>query len=541
MTAPSALDQLIDEYLTWQWEANPVLATALGADGYDHLLPDLSASAYARRERDEEGWLERFRAHGDDTLDPVERIDRDLALSTLRGARVEREWAVWRRNPDTYTGPALNGVFLMFLHRGRPEPELARDAAARLRAVPDLLAEGRANLDPDLASSFLVGRAKGQAQAGIAYARDLVPAEVADGPLRRELAEAGEVAARAFEEFAAFLDDLQDRAAGPYAIGEQVYSGLLREREGLGYGAAELRERGERAYEELAADMRRRTKEIAGHDDWRRLLEELNADHPESPEAMRDAYAEWTEKARAFCRENQLVTLPEGEECVVEPSPPFQRPVLAVASYMLPQAFRASRTGHFFVPYPPEGTSPEDVRKRLSTNSFSSIPTISVHEAYPGHHWHLTWSLSQPRTLRKVIGSTYFVEGWGLYTEELMREQGFFTDPRHELCQVDARLFRAARIVVDTSLHLGDMSVGEAVDFMSTKASLSRQTAQVEVMRYCAWPTQAASYLTGALEIRRIRDRWFAEARGSLREFHDAIGGSGRMPLNLAERAVMGE
>jgi uncharacterized protein (DUF885 family) len=541
MTAPSALDRLVDEYLAWQWQANPVLATALGVDGYDHLLPDLSADGYARRAREEDAWVERFRAMPDDGLNPDERIDRDLALSTLRGAQVERDWAVWRRNPDQYSGPLLNGVFVMFLHRSHPDEHLAAAAEARLRQVPDVLAEARRNLDPDLASPFLVGRARGQVHAGITYARDLVPGEVADERLRSRLADAGEVAATAFEEFAAFLDELQDRAIGPYAIGEETYSALLREREGLGYGARELRERGEAAYEELAADMRRRCKEIAGHDDWRRLLEELNADHPASPEAMREAYADWTERARAFCRDNQLVTLPEGEECLVEPSPPFQRPVLAVASYMTPPAFRASRTGHFFVPYPPEGTSAEDVQKRLSTNSFHSIPTISVHEAYPGHHWHLTWALAQPRPLRKVVGTAYFVEGWGLYSEEMMKEQGFFTDPRHELCQVDARIFRAARIVVDTSLHLGEMDVDEAVDFMSSKASLSRPTAQAEVMRYCAWPTQAASYLTGALEIQRIRDRWFAEGRGSLREFHDAIGGSGRMPLNLAERAVMGE
>jgi uncharacterized protein (DUF885 family) len=225
---------------------------------------------------------------------------------------------------------------------------------------------------------------------------------------------------------------------------------------------------------------------------------------------------------------------------VVEPSPPFQRPVLAVASYMTPPAFRGGRTGHFFVPYPPDGTPPDEVQKRLATNSFSSIPTIAVHEAYPGHHWHLTWALRQPRPLRKVIGSTYFVEGWGLYSEELMTEQGFYDDPRHELCQVDARLFRAARIVVDTSLHLGEMTFEEAVTFMSTKASLSEPTARAEVARYCAWPTQAASYLTGALEISRIRDRWFAEGRGTLREFHDGIAASGRLPLNLAERAVLG-
>jgi uncharacterized protein (DUF885 family) len=534
------IDLLIDAYLDWLWTASPVSATQLGVDGHDHELPDLSAEGFERRAADEDAWLGRFRALDDAGLNPDERIDRDLAVSTLRGAQLERDWAVWKRNPDTYTAPALQGTFLLFLHRGRPERELAEAAIARLRAAPALLAAGRANLDPALASRVLVERALGQAKAGVTYTRDVIAGEVADPDLRDELVKAGAEAAEAYADFADFLEGFAERASGPFAIGEELYSGLLREREGLGYGARELRERGQAAYDELVADMRRRTREIAGHDDWRALLEELNADHPASPEAMREAYADWTARARAFCRERQLVTLPDGEECLVEPSPPFQRPVLAVASYVTPPAFRAGRTGHFFVPFPPDWATPDEVQKRLSTNSFSSIPTISVHEAYPGHHWHLTWALAQPRPLRKVIGTAYFVEGWGLYTEEMMKEQGFFTDPRQELCQVDARLFRAARIVVDTSLHLGEMSVEEAVTFMSTNASLSVPTARAEVARYCAWPTQAASYLTGSLEIQRIRARWFAEGRGTLREFHDAIAGSGRMPLNLAERAVLG-
>ncbi len=539
--ARSAADKLVAEFIEWQWTVNPVQATALGVDGHDDRLPDVTADGFARRAADEDAWLERFRALRDEDLNPDERIDRDLAISTLRGAQVERDWAVWRRNPDTYLVPALSGVFLLFAHRSHPEPDLAAAAAARLRQVPAMLDAGRANLDPALASRVLVERARGQARAAVTYARELVAAEVADPALRETVAAAGAEAAAAFEAFDAFLGDLAEKAEGPYAIGEELYSALLMEREGLAYGARELRERGQAAYDELVADMRRRTREIAGHDDWRALLEELNADHPATPEEMRDAYADWTERAREFCRERQLVTLPEGERCLVEPSPPFQRPVLAVASYLNPPAFRGGRTGHFFVPFPPDGTPPEEVQKRLATNSFSSIPTISVHEAYPGHHWHLTWTADQPRPLRKVVGTAYFVEGWGLYSEELMREEGFYSDPRHELCQVDARLFRAARIVVDTSLHLGEMTFDEAVEFMSTKASLSVPTARAEVARYCAWPTQAASYLTGALEIARIRDRWFAEARGSLREFHDAIAGSGRMPLNLAERAVLGD
>src|SRR5437763_17102771 len=103
--------------------------------------------------------------------------------------------------------------------------------------------------------------------------------------------------------------------------------------------------------------------------------------------------------------------------------------------------------------------------------------------------------------LRRPTATPYFVEGWALYTEVMMREQGFYTEPGQELCHLDARIFRAARIVADTSLHAGDMSFDDAVAYMHAKTGLTEATAHAEVMRYCAWPTQAAAYLPGPLEI----------------------------------------
>lgn len=119
-----------------------------------------------------------------------------------------------------------------------------------------------------------------------------------------------------------------------------------------------------------------------------------------------------------------------------------------------------------------------------------------------------------------------------------MREKGFFTDPAHELAHLDARLFRAARIVVDTSLHCGDMGFDEAVAFMRDKAGLTDPVARAEVTRYCAWPTQASAYLTGSFEIERLRKRWLAERAGDLITFHDTICGWGGLPIALAERAL---
>jgi uncharacterized protein (DUF885 family) len=538
-----AFAELARTFLAEEVADSPLLASHLGIEGHDDRLDDLSEAAFEARRRRSAEWLTRLEAVPDGGLTADERIDRDLVCSTLRGRTIMADWEMWRRQPDTYLTPGLSGVFVLFLHRLRPEPELARAAGARLRAVPEALAAGERNLRPELTPAVYVERALGQARAGVRYARELAPLEVADSRLRAEVAAGGAVAAEAFERFAGFLERLRERARGAWAIGEARYTRLLREKELLPDDAATLRERGRREYDRFAGELTRCARRIAGTDDWPAVLETLNADHPETPEAMLRAYADWTERARAFLRERGLVSFPEGEECVVAPSPPFQRPVLAVASYQSPPAFSPSLRGHFFVPFPPDGAPAAEVEKRLSNNSHPSIPTTAVHEAYPGHHWHLVTMKAHPSALRRVFKTAYFNEGWALYTEQMMREQGFFQDPRQEMCQYEAMLFRAARIVVDTSLHMGEMSFDEAVAFMQARANLPEPTARAEVARYCSWPTQAASYLTGCLEILGMRERYFARVGRSdvaaLRAFHDRLAGSGGLPPALAERALL--
>lgn len=546
-SSPSPFDAVLGELVEDQLRDNPVLASALGAAGHDDALPDMSADGIADRERREDQWTRRLSAVTDDGLTEDERVDRDLALMVLRGRDLMRDWADWRRSPDHYAGTALTAVFTLLLNRLSPEPELARAVAARLAATPALLRQGQDNLDPALAHPALLRRSLGQIEAGVAYARS-VAGEFADPADRARVAEAGELAAAAFEDLGRHVEMMVDVATGEWAIGEDRYDALLREAEGLPYGTRELRDTGRAAYEDLAADMSRRSQDLRGTPDFLGVLRSLNDDHPTTPEEMLALYTEATAAARAFCVEHDLVTMPAGERCVVAPSAPFTRSMLAVAHYMQPPPFAPApsgggRPGHFFVPYPPDGATAEQVTARLATNNRHGAWSIAVHEAYPGHHWHFAWLAANAvsggaRPLRFVFGSTYFVEGWGLYTEDLLREQGFFRTAEQELAQRDYRLFRAARIVVDTSLHLGEMTVEEAVDHVATRTSLSRETAQAEVLRYCAWPTQASSYLTGALEIDRMRDRWLSEGRGSLRDFHDRAAGSGRLPIGLVERAL---
>jgi uncharacterized protein (DUF885 family) len=520
---------------------SPVLASQLGIDGFDDRLDDLSESAFADRRRRAAAWLGRFGQLPDTACASFdELLDRDLIRSHLRGRAILDEWQMWRRQPETYLNPGLGGIFTLFLHRLKPEPDLVRAAIARLRAIPRALEDGRGNLQAELAPKVYVERAIRQARAGARYLGEVLAGEVQDDRLRAELADWGGVASGAMEVYAEFLErELLPRANGQWAIGADRYSRLLREKEMLQDDAASLRERGRREYDRLAEDLRRCARQLEGTDDWPGVLRHLNADHPPTPEVMLRTYADWTGRAREFLRERGLVTLPAGEECVVEPSPLFQRPVTAVASYNSPPPFSSSMRGHFFVPFPPDGASEQEVQQRLENNSYASIPTTAVHEAYPGHHWHLVTAKSNPSPIRRAFRTPYFTEGWGLYAEHVMREQGFFTDLRHEISHIEATLFRAARIIVDTSLHIGDMAFDEAVEFMRTRANLPEPTARAEVARYCAWPTQASAYLTGCLEILRIRERFLTERGGSLRDFHDRLAASGGLPIALAERAAL--
>ncbi|MCA1645579.1 MAG: DUF885 domain-containing protein [Chloroflexi bacterium] len=519
---------------------SPVLASQLGIDGFDDRLDDGSEAAFEDRRRRSAAWLTRFDGLRDEACASLdERIDRDLIRSNLRGRAILDDWLMWRRQPEIYLNPGLGGIFTLFLHRLKPEAELARAALARLRAIPRALEDGRHNIRPELAPRVYVDRAIRQARAGARYVGEVLATEVADDKLRADLADWGGIAAGAMEVYAQFLQDLLPRANGEYAIGAQRYSRLLREKELLGADAPALRDRGRREYERLSGELRRFAQQIEGTDAWPEVLAKLNLDHPKTPEAMLQSYAESTERARQFLRERNLVTLPAGEACVVEPSPLFQRPVTAVASYNSPPPFSPTMRGHFFVPFPPDGASAQEIQQRLENNSYASIPTTAVHEAYPGHHWHLVTAKSHPSPIRRTFRTPFFTEGWGLYAEQVMREEGFFTDPRQEMAQVEATLFRAARIIVDTSLHIGDMSFDEAVDFMHTRANLPEPTARAEVARYCAWPTQASSYLTGCLEILRIRQRYLSEQRGSLRDFHNTIAASGGLPIALAEEVAL--
>jgi len=533
----SAADDVLSQWMQEELRREPTRATSLGLDGYDHLLGDFSEGRWVGRAQDDRRTAGALAALPLAELPVDEQVDVTLVLAELAGRQVLDGWEGWRREPAWYVDPCLGGIHSLWLHRLHPDAELADASLARLAEIPDVVAHARANLSRELMPALFARRGAARAAAGARYLRDQLPGESDDAQLSARIAEAAVAPAEALADLAAYLADAEAGCRGDWALGEERYSALLGERELLGpdLDAAGLHAQGQHLYRELSAEMDQVARRIdPAATGWAEVLARLSEDCPSTPEEMRAAYAASCDSARAFLVEHELVSFSEGERCLVVPSPLFQRPVLAVASYQAPPPFSTSTTGHFFVPYPPEDETPDGLHQRMADNGYHAIPTTAVHEAYPGHHWQLTWSAATPRPVRKMVRTSYFVEGWALYAERMMYEQGYFTDPRQVLCHLAARLFRAARVVVDTALHTKEMSAEEAVGFMSERAGLTGTVARAEVERYCSWPTQAASYLTGAVQIEALRDRWLAEGRGDLRAFHDAVAANPGLPVALA-------
>jgi uncharacterized protein (DUF885 family) len=172
------------------------------------------------------------------------------------------------------------------------------------------------------------------------------------------------------------------------------------------------------------------------------------------------------------------------------------------------------------------------------------IEAVAFHEAVPGHHLQLSrlQLLSGLPALQRQRSITVFSEGWGLYAEQLAEEAGLYTDDRALLGAISASLMRAARLVVDTGIHAFGWSREQAVEFIVAHVPMPPEFLAAEVDRYVVMPGQALAYLTGKLEILRLRE----EARASLGPafslpaFHAAILDHGALPMPALARSIAG-
>jgi len=172
------------------------------------------------------------------------------------------------------------------------------------------------------------------------------------------------------------------------------------------------------------------------------------------------------------------------------------------------------------------------------------MESLSLHEGNPGHHLQLSVAReaeSLPR-FRRFGGYTAYVEGWGLYAESLGDELGAYEDPYQDFGRLEAELWRAIRLVVDTGLHSKGWTREQVLDYMSENSATGDATRVSEAERYISWPAQALAYKIGELKIRELRMRAQAKlgARFDVRKFHTEILKDGPLPLDVLEPKIDG-
>jgi len=167
------------------------------------------------------------------------------------------------------------------------------------------------------------------------------------------------------------------------------------------------------------------------------------------------------------------------------------------------------------------------------------IPVLTVHEAVPGHHFQISLAqeLENVPTFRKYLSFTAFVEGWGLYSEELGEFMGIYDDPYDKFGQLTYDMWRAIRLVVDTGMHYKGWSRDDAIDLFIENTAKSKLDIENEVDRYIAWPGQALAYKIGQLKILELRQKAERELgdKYDIKDFHHEILKRGSVPLDILE------
>jgi uncharacterized protein (DUF885 family) len=542
-TDAARLDALVRKYFDGHYAFEPSLATFMGVHTYDRELENTTRARVDKEAASIRATLRELDAIPRAKLDVSGQVDYDLFRNTIQGHLYRlTELRPWETDPGAYgLGWALENLIARDF---APAPERLRSVIARLRLLPRQFVNARANLKnpPRLLAEFAAEDLEGS----LSYLDNDVPrafSTVTDSALWREYEAAKKHAQDEMKKQAAWIrTTLVPKSTGSYVLGEERYRKRLLYEEMIDQPIDSLLAIGSRELARLQARYQDCAQRIAPGAPMDSVKAMMRRDHP-TRDGLLDEVRALLGDLRAYCTSSSFIRLPSEAPLSVRATPEYAAS-RSFASFDGPGPLETkARDSYYNITLPGATWDAARVEEHLQAYSRWTLPSVSIHEVYPGHYVHFLYGPQTPTFARMSMGSGSFGEGWGLYTEEALFDHGYAKgDAKKEFGMLRWALVRSCRLQVGLRVHTRGMSMDEAKQFFVENAGMEPANAEREAFRAAFDPLYIV-YTVGALQIRKLRDDVRVKEGTSfdLASFHARILSQGALPVKLLRRLLLND
>jgi uncharacterized protein (DUF885 family) len=560
--ADEAFENLAQQYLSELPKLSPVSATYIGDHSADDQLDQASSAA---REQTRETYLKYQESLADidrDALSRANQVDAELMHndieSSLWSLDTLQEWA-W--NPMRYVGISGSAIYNLVARDFAPITGRLNNAAARLEQMPRYLEQARNSLVSERVPKIHAETAVRQ-NPGLNSIIDnmiLPEMDVLSATERTRLEAAIETARDAIAEHQTWLEEeLLPRAAGDFRIGAELYDVKLGFALSSPMGRKEVTARAESEYEAVRNEMYKISREIyAGDHPYttfpdqpdeafkqvviRAALEKAYQELP-ARDGIVDIAKQQLQQATDFVIEKNIVTMPD-EPIEIIVMPEFQRGVTLAYMDSPGPLDKGQKAFYAVAPLPTDWTE-EQTNSFLREYNLYSIQDLTIHEGIPGHHLQLALSNRYPSALRAVLGSGSFIEGWAVYSEGVMVDEGYLDhDPLMRLIQLKWYLRAVTNAIMDSAIHVDGMTREQAMKLMIEGGFQEEREAAGKWVRAQLTSAQLSTYFVGYqehIETRRaVEEQWGDEF--TLRRYHDQVLSYGSPPGKFVRALILNQ
>ncbi|MEZ6142687.1 MAG: DUF885 domain-containing protein [Zavarzinella sp.] len=550
------LQQVFQDYLNAQMKASPVEASQLGARDYDGLMDDLSAAArQANIDRQQKMYDQLPKLVAYDKLSENGKVDfeifRDHLAKLLWLAKHSDPFA---NDPRVWNSYATDSVFLILTQSTAPKAQQVRAAASRIAGIPKVLAEAKKAVKnpPKVYTESAIRQVAGS----IEFYKQGIFGITGETRGISALTEPCAAAVKALESYHQFLKDtVLPRSNDNWRLGKKLFAEKLQHELNLDITAdqllADALAESKRVNAEMYVVARQLWSQLftgkplppddaAGRSQCIQLvLAELGKEHGTVESLVPDAQ-KTAEEIKLFLQKNDLLRLPTPDRCDIIEMPEFQRGFST--AYLNPAPPLDPKAKSFYaVSPPPKDWDDRTVQSYLQEYNRAMMKLLTIHEAYPGHYVQLEYSNRCPSLVRRILSSGVFAEGWAVYTEQMMVDQGFGKgDLSLRLHQLKWYLRAVTNAILDYRMHCDALSDEDAFKLLVVDAFQTAGEANGKIIRAKLSSCQLSTYFAGRMAFYRLRQAVSRE-QGSefhLGRFHEAVLDHGTLPVKYLPKLV---